>query len=155
MVRTKYLVVAIIACIAVIFLVGILSPSQTTATHDSYIGTHATFTTPKEKYTLAGTSLDARIEERQAFKARVQATLRAEPVVVTEEEIVEEDLDVTTPSGISPIVVIVPPIPVTVSTSTPQIVTDIVATTTVPTTTQTNEDVASTSQPAIEEDFEM
>lgn len=130
MVRTKYLVVAILSCVVLIFLVGVLSPAPSRATHDSYIGTHAVFTTPKEKYTIAGTSLDTRIEERQAFKARVQETLRAKPIVTAEEEIADEDRSITTPAEILPtsVTAVAPPVQIAPDISELPVVMDIATT---------------------------
>lgn len=101
MVRTKYLLVAISLCLLVIVSVGIISDTDASirpvGERDEVI-----FGIPKERYTVAGTSVDARLQEREAFKARVRETLRAEPTISTLEEVDVEDSRVTTPIEVLP-----------------------------------------------------
>ncbi len=127
MIRTKYLFFTIFGCVAVLFSTGVFSLADNTSSRPINERNEVIFGTPKEKYTIAGTSRDTRQEEREAFKNRVRERLSAEPIIPIEEEIVQEDLAVTTPTDVLalpaestfPETVSVISIPLEVATATP------------------------------------
>ncbi len=120
MIRTKYLALVILGSIAIIFGVGIWSTLDTSSSpHSTVLAHEVIFATPREKYTVAGSSVDMQSEEREAFRVRVRETLPKQPVLErSKEDVPEQEESVTTPeirdepSDVVPMdtVVVIPPV---------------------------------------------